>query len=325
MPALFLPAFDLAALTAVLTALALTYLSYELARAVAGVLNFSILGVHPLANVAKALENSLVSWLSSVIDKLEKIARDLWHGFTWSIGVLLDGLYEFVQMTAQAIDLLRGVAIPEYVNAALAPVNAAIDQATRATRALGIELRGDIDRLRARVQQDARDLPHIIALNVDAAIDTAIPGIDAEIKAIRSSVDQAVDHALALARAESGRALGELRRAEDAAIGAIGSAQDLTSRELHDLLDNVNHGDIASLIAAVPLLTVLVNTLAAETGLDNAECRGKVKNICATNATDWSWLLGGLAVAGVGFGMREIVEAAREVIHLAEDVLDEVG
>lgn len=306
-----------------LVALALVYLAYNLSRSIAGVMNFSVLGVHPLANVGRALEDSVVTWLGKAVDDLQDVARDLWHGLTWMWGEFLDGINSFVAHTEDAFQLLWGTSIPAYVKAALRPLDNAIDQVSAFQSNLSKYVYAAEDRLDAKIASTAKATARTIDREVGKAIDTATEGIDAEIRAIRSSVDQAIDHALNLARSESQQALGELRSAENAAIGALGSAQDLTSRELHDLLGRIDPTQIASIVAAVPLLATLVNTLAAESGLDNAACRSKVKGICGTDPSDWGMLLAGIGVFGVAFDFQDLLVAGQELIGVIADAAED--
>lgn len=319
MPALFAPALDLAALVAVLTTMALLFLAYELSKAIGDVLNRSILGVHPFAGIASALEHSLTHWLKEALDASQDIARDLWHGLTWSWNQLLDGINAFSNATEDALHYLRHTVLPDVVNAALAPLRKELAQIKASGGDVARVVARDVARLDARVDRITRDAPHDIALYADHAIDVAVHGIDQELRAIRSTVDQAVDHALAQARLESGRALGELRNAENTAIHALGDAQTATAGELRGLLDSLNPSQIAGLVAAIPILSALVSTIATESGLDSADCRGKVKGICGTDPLDWGMLLGGIGLLAIDIDLEDIVNAGRELVSVLAD------
>lgn len=310
---------------AVLVALALVYMAYKLSQSIAGVLNFSILGVHPLSNVAKALENSIVSWLSSTVNDLETVARDLFHGLTWMMREFLDGINAMTAHIEDAFTLLWGTSIPAYVKAALRPIIVSINAVEATAQATSRMLAREVIRLDTRIDNAATATVRSIERDVAQQIDRATHGIDAEIRAIRSSVDQAIDHALNLARSESQIALGELRRAEDAALGAISAAEGATAGELHDLIRDLNPAQAIGIIASVPLLAQLVQTITMESGLDSAACRSKVKGICGTDPGDWSWLLAGAGVLGFGMTLREIIEAGSEVVSYVAAGAEDLG
>lgn len=313
MPALFAPALDLAALMAVLVALALVFLAYKVSQSVAGVLNFSILGVHPLSNVAKALENSIVSWLSSAVNELETVARDLFHGLTWMWGEFLDGINAMTTHTEQAFNLLWGTSVPAYINAAVRPFISAVNAVSASAEATARLVAREVNRLDAKIENTASATAKTLQRDITSAVKQEAVSIDAEIRAIRSSIDQAIDHALQLARAEGRTAIDELRGVENAAIGAIRAAEGATADELHGLIGSLNPAEIAGIVAAVPLLAQLVQTITAESGLDNAACRSKVKGICGTDPSDWGWLLAGAGAIGFGLTLAEIIGAGREV------------
>lgn len=71
---------------------------------------------------------------------------------------------------------------------------------------------------------------------------------------------------------------------------------------------------LATLIASIPAIATLVNALATETGLENEDCRQKVKGICATPSSAWTDLLGGLVAVGVSFSLLELAEVADPIL-----------
>lgn len=81
-------------------------------------------------------------------------------------------------------------------------------------------------------------------------------------------------------------------------------------------------GDLAIGLASV---TALVGVIASESGLENASCRAKVKNVCQTDAAAFADLLGGLAAIGFGFSLAEMVEVAVPLIGVLEPIMREAA
>jgi hypothetical protein len=73
--------------------------------------------------------------------------------------------------------------------------------------------------------------------------------------------------------------------------------------------------------AAIATTYAIVNTLVNEAGLSRAECRGKVKQICGTDANEWANLLGGLAAIGFAFNLGELAKVANGLVSELEPVI----
>jgi hypothetical protein len=285
------------------------------AQAIADVLNIGIAGVHPFAGVARSLENSVIGFLDRQIQSLQKHAISLLSGLVDSMAVLI------------AIPLLLGLGV-KYALTKMWHLVTNVDVGGKITtiRVDAAQALTKANNALTRIDHLARGLPARLESTMGMAtqaanlytlreIDSLRRGIGDDIGRIRSSVDQAVEQAKTAAATEAGKVAGQIAQAENAAITTVQGLENLTRRELHDLLGRVNTGDIAALVSAVPILAALVTTLEAETGLNNAECRGKVKQICGTDAGAWQWLLGGALALDFALNLEEIVTAGREVIH----------
>lgn len=201
---------------------------------------------------------------------------------------------------------------------ATAALNSAEDYIDAKVAGAIAALRGDIEAGVSRAESFAETAVGKLRAAEDGAIATAV-GLAAEAKvagelaaaAALQEAERAAGSALAQSEAAARQALAEAQAAGQAALAgvkgiAVGAADDLATIE----------GDLgalgtAGLIAAIPALATLVHAIATEAGLENAECRGKVKGICATNTNAWADLLGGLVALGFAFSLRELYEVAR--------------
>ncbi len=98
---------------------------------------------------------------------------------------------------------------------------------------------------------------------------------------------------------------------EAGVIGGIGTE---TWDELQKLYGSLDLTKLGGLLATGAVAGSIVNVLARDTGLENAECRSKVKGICGTDPSVWENLLGLLAPLGFGFTLTEMLPIARQAI-----------
>lgn len=120
--------------------------------------------------------------------------------------------------------------------------------------------------------------------------------------------------ALAQSEAAAARALAEAQAAGQAALDGVRGVTVGLGDDLAAIEGKIGAAGVGALIGSIPALATLVHAIAVESGLENAECRGKVKGICGTNAGAWENLLGGLVALGFAFSLRELVEVAEPLI-----------
>lgn len=203
----------------------------------------------------------------------------------------------------------------DHASAALASAEDYVDRKlTAATKAL----QGDVAGALSTAEAFASTAIAKLRAAEDSAIATAV-GLAAEAKVAGelaaanalNEAERAAGSALAQSEAAAKQALAEAQAAGQAALAgvkgiAVGAADDLATIE-----GQLGALGTAGLIAAIPALGTLVHAIATEAGLENAECRSKVKGICGTDPSAWAELLGGLAVLGFAFSLRELYEVAR--------------
>jgi hypothetical protein len=248
--------------------------------------------IRTTANKAIARVTALEAAVDADVDRLERYARE--HAAS-------------AVTTAEA-----------YVDSRLSGLRAAIGQDIGA--AIGTAERYADEAVgRLRAAEDAA-----IATAAGLALAAKAAGLEAAALA-EQAAERAAGSALAQSEAAAARALAEAQAAGQAALDtvrgiAVGAADDLASIE-----GGLGALGVAGLIAAIPALGTLVNTIATESGLENAACRSKVKGICGTDPTAWGDLLGGLAVLGIAFNLRELVELAEPVIAELAPVIAKVA
>lgn len=174
-----------------------------------------------------------------------------------------------------------------------------------------------------------------IAHAVDIADAAKTAGLAAAAK-----VETEAEAGIASARnaAEAGAATA-VRDAESVAAHALAASEAAASTALeqvksialtaeHDLTDfeaYIKSLGLPALIAGATALATLVTVVLTETGLENQSCRGKVKNICATDPLAWASLLAGVAAVGVAFDLADVAKVAVALVDETDQLIGEFG
>lgn len=202
----------------------------------------------------------------------------------------------------------------------------------------------------SRLEAAAGELRRDIA----AALSTAERYADEAVSKLRAAEDAAVANAVHLAsaalaageaaaaaalRTAEGEIVAAEREAEAAAASALAASDALgkaaleavrsiavtAEDELRVIEGAVGAAGTAALVAAIPALATLVRAIATEAGLENAECRGKVKGICGTNPKAWEGFLAGLTAFGLAFSLEQLYEVARPLVDELAGVISEAA
>lgn len=131
--------------------------------------------------------------------------------------------------------------------------------------------------------------------------------------------------ALTAAQRLEAQALAQAQAAGAAALAtvktvAVGAADDLATLE-----GQLGAAGAAALIAAIPALATMVQAIATEAGLSNAECRTKVKGICGTDPFEWGGLLAGAAFLTGALSLRELTDVGRVAVRELAGVIREAA
>lgn len=287
--------------------------------------------------------SAVIGALNDAISGTETAISTLWAGFVWSLNELIDGLSWAWGELAGATEHAFTVSIPH----ALQTLRGEIAHAgtTVGKAAAGVEAR-IVDAVKEAEHYALTEANHAVTVAgryVDAQLAryaTAVGSIVADFDLRVRGVERDVAHALDVAgqavaatghdtvttitrivEAAGSPALAELVAAEQAVAGELPGLAGASWDDIEQLLRSREFGTLAGLLAAVPLVNALVHVLAAETGLTNAECRQKVRGVCATDPGRWAHLLEGLAFAFVWDGLDAFADAVVEITDEVSGVI----
>lgn len=173
---------------------------------------------------------------------------------------------------------------------------------------------GNVASIAQAAQQAAdealREIPQAVSTAEAAAVAAAARAEQAAV----ATAEQAASAALAASDAAATQAL--------ALVKAIALDAEQGVGDLQRYIDSLG---LAGLVAAVPALALLVNTIATDSGLDNQACRSKVKGICGTDANVWSDLLGLLVPVALAFDFKALYEAANAIAGEAAAIVKQAA
>lgn len=190
-----------------------------------------------------------------------------------------------------------------YADSAAAEVGAALGHAITAAIAEA-ESYADQAVGRLRAAEDAA-----VAGAVGLAAEAKAAGLAAAAAAV-AEAERVAGAAVSAEEAARIAAVAQLDAAGKAALGALEGLVVNVEDELATIEGQLGAAGVAALIASIPALATMVQTIAVESGLENAECRGKVKGICGTNTSAWESLLGSLAALGFLASLPELAKLA---------------
>jgi len=162
---------------------------------------------------------------------------------------------------------------------------------------------------RLRAAEDAA-----VAEAVSLAVAAKLAGEQAGAAALRAA-EAELAAGLAIEAARRAAELARLDEAGKAALETVRSVAVNVEEELQTIEGAAGAVGIAALIAAIPAISTLLHAIASEAGLENAECRGKVKQVCGTDPAEWLGLLEGAALLTGALSLRELVPIGRHAIE----------
>lgn len=158
-----------------------------------------------------------------------------------------------------------------------------------------------------------------IAAEARAAGAAAVAELPRSIRDALGEAEHTAAHLAAVAALEAEHvataAIAEAQAQSEAALAVVAGVADAARGGVIDIEELIRANGWAALIASVPALAILVHAIATESGLENASCRGKVKNICQTDASAWEGLIAGLVAVGLAFNLRELAAVARPLVE----------
>lgn len=279
----------------------------------------------PFNSAWNTVEDAVNGVLKRAADGVQSAWSGLLNGLIDSFGLLI-GLSALLYLGVRAvIDKLWNDALPTLLSTTIAPVRRlALNAQTRADAALGAAVTAYDDAVSYADGVGTRTL-HAARTYADSAasavLGTAESYADEAVAKLRDAEHAAIGQAVSIAHTAEADAEAAFARAQAYAgdlVAPVGA-------ELTDLEKYIKSLGLPALIAAVPALSLLLTQVLTETGLENGECRGKVKGICGTNPQAWEGLLFGIAAAGLELNFREFVSAAAMLAEPARALLHEVA
>lgn len=245
-----------------------------------------------IASGARDVEHAVIRYLEAAIaadlDAASNLLRGLVSVFTWPA----QEIRHLANQAYAALDHLYHVSVHTIVKAFLVPVHQELARLAGDFVAAEEFATAKVEHAVASLERQGFDTFRTIAHDTAAAITAA------EVT-IRHELDAGVAKAEAVGEA----ALHDLRDFEKLAPAAA----------------------LAALLAAFPALRALVNTTVAESGLDNPECRSKVRGVCTTDPRHWENLLASLVAIGAVVSLPELVRFAKSLTGEVEAMLREVA
>lgn len=325
--------YDLGVIALCVFALALLLATKGFVKAIAAPFEIAIPVIgKPFAGIATTIENGIVSWLDDAIRGVEKVTARFFSGLIDSLGILVGVTLIALILVKDALAYLWNQAVQPLIHTVVAPIRTLAEAAVAKVDALTGTVAADLTRAEhyaAGVASSATtDALNILRPEITAAEHAATRYADEAVAALRAAEDSAVGHVVALvAEAQAGglaaaalaateaevvaaAALGQVETGATAALDAVKAIAIDLGHELDVITAGRDAAGVAALIASIPALATLVHVLATDTGLENADCRSKVKGICASDPHAWAGLLGAIATAGLLFDFKQIVHAA---------------
>lgn len=283
-----------APLVAVGVALLLLLVAYAFAVIVTPILEgmakkVPVVGGYIARGIDAAVQWAYDKTLGYVTSGLAMLVR-WFRGLVDSVRDFADAVNAFVVHLPDVLAELLHVNVHEIVHAFVNPVR---DLARSAQRDADAAL-GAIDDLATRPLSTFRGIEH----GVDAALD--------RLQELVENVDLPELHDV-LDR--------EIGRARDALDGQIGDLADVVAGDVAAVwgwVDSMPWQDLLALLSSVPALALLVRTITAEAGLDEAECRAKFRHVCGADPLAWAALLDIAGAALLWGGVEEFVRLAQD-------------
>lgn len=269
---------------------------------------------HYIADPAKKLagqaESKLARGLMSLAGDLELVG---------ALVILLGlGIYT-------ALQYLWDAALKPLISAVVTPIHRLLSQTVTKLEQLAHTVAQDALHAETYARQQAAAALTDARRYADSAAATAAHDAeryaDQAVAKLQHAEDAAITAAAAIARTAEKDATAAYDHAKSYVDGLVAPVgRDVTA------LDRYVKGlDVPKIAAGAAATAALVTATLAETGLENAGCRSKVKGICETDPNVWSNLLGLLAPLGLALTLPELVKVANDVGPGMADVLKQAG
>lgn len=299
-------------------------------------------------------ENAVIGALEAGYKGSERLVSLLWQGLIWQfteLGKLLDHI---TSSTYNALYHLYHVSAHDIVKSFIAPIHTQIanlqsDVSTLATytvtevASIGNEIDTRISNTVTSLEDQGLASFRQIGRDVSEMIDTAksdilhtlssdIKSVEGDLATLRGEERAAV---YAITSAATGAEQAALQAAGEAATAAQQAAAALAEAAAANIpiavptvpplqVPGVDASSLKALGDSVAGIAATVGALIVDTGLENQDCRSKIKGVCGTNTNAWSNLVAGLALATAMPTLSELAAIGREAVAIISVPLEEL-
>jgi hypothetical protein len=320
-PVIVLVGIDLAVIALYLFYLALLHATKGFATAIGNPFHHGILEAFPLAGLILDIENSITGWVNGEIASVSRTVDQLWQGTLASLIYLVDGVRTLGQAVEDAVRHLYDDALPAYARWAFKQALLVIGDVASPYPTVAAWIHGLDANLRAYVDRQVGNAASNAAADLTSATTTVYQDVLEATTTTLTSAETYADFQIDAAIAPIKGIAQELSAAEGAVAGELPSLPGLGYDDLARVFGGANLERLAGMLGAGAVAGYLVQALTREAGLTDAECRAKVKQICATDPNAWASLLEGLAVLGFAFSLRDLYEVAQPMVSELEPII----
>lgn len=274
-----------------------------------------------LGDLVQRADAAIIGALNDGISGLEQGMVDIWAGIVWSWNQFLSANEGFAHALWKSLDHAFSVALPDAFVDARSWVQANLTSLGHRVDSLTDTVRSDIadaERLATAEAGNALAQATRYADTVGTTTyDHAKQYADTAIGTLRDAESAAIANAVSIANT----AEHDATAAFDQAKAYAGQLVAPVGAELTQLDEFIKSLGLQTVIAGAAATAALLTQALVDTGLENADCRSKVKGICGTNPAAWENLLAGIAAIGIAFSLQDIVDAANAIFTDASELI----
>jgi len=313
-PVVLLEGIDLVAIAVFLLLLALLYSLKYTIEPLIGALHSALGWLPGIGSLLGKADAAVTDAINDGIKTVSRVTHDLWAGTLDATIYLVDALRSLGQAVEDSVRHLYDHALPEWARWAIGEAIKVIGDVAAPYPTVAAWIHG----LDATLREYARGRADAVAQAAASALTDATTTIYQDVleatTTTLTSAEAYADFQVQTVADDVTALRHELAAAEGAVAGELPALPGIGYDDLRDAFGRLDLERLAGLLGAGALSGYLVQALAREAGLADAECRGKVKQICATDAAAWENLLAGLVALGFAFSLRELYDVARPLV-----------
>lgn len=265
--------------------------------------------IHSITDTIQSTANRALALAEAVPAKIKTAVHDA-EVYTDAAVAVAAGELETKAIQLANIAKIEAV---DYADWAVGRLRAAEDASIAVANASLVAVEGELARLKSASEAAAAAIATVATREGELAAAIAARATEGELEAVRAALGEAYS----LAQTAKADALSVAQEVSDKVLGpAITTVRSIAitvEDDIGTLIGNGTITDAARLLASVTAIGTLLYAIAKETGLENSDCRSKVKDICATNPAAWTKLIGAAAFFAIALDFRDFVAGAQLV------------